>query len=77
LHKKDGDLLDIRTHRKRAGITQARLARRLNVTQSAVCLWEKGKNEPCKKYHKRIAQILGVTVEELTGGNKDEEKTVS
>lgn len=66
--------MDIRTHRKRAGITQAQLARRLNVTQSAVSWWESGKWKPCKKYHKRLAKIFGITVEELTGGIDGEEK---
>ena len=57
----------IREYRKRAGMTQAELAKRLDVDQSAVSLWESGKTRPLRKLHKRLAEILGCTVEELLG----------
>ena len=71
---KEGDLLDIKAHRKRVGMTQAQLAKKMNVTQSAVSWWESGRWEPCRKYHKKLAKIFGITVDELTGGSEGEEK---
>ena len=72
-------MLDIKTHRKRVGMTQAQLAKKMNVTQSAVSWWESGRWEPCRKYHKKLAKLFGITVEELLGkedGN-EEKRTVS
>ena len=64
-------MLDIKTHRKRVGMTQAQLAKKMNVTQSAVSWWESGRWEPCRKYHKKLAKVFGITVEELKGGIKE------
>ena len=57
----------IREYRKRAGLTQAELAKRMNVDQSAVSLWESGKTKPLRKTHRKLAKILGCTVEDLLG----------
>lgn len=48
-----------------AGMTQAQLAKKMNVDQSAVSLWESGKTAPMRKLHKKLAKVLGCTVEEL------------
>lgn len=47
------------------GMTQADLAKKLFVGQSAVARWENGANLPCRKYWPGIARALGVTVDEL------------
>lgn len=37
-----------------AGITQGEFAEIMGVSQTMVCLWEKGKNIPCKKNREKI-----------------------
>ena len=48
-----------------SGLRQQELARRVNVTQSAVARWESGKYPPLKKYHKPLSRALKVPVEEI------------
>lgn len=67
MHKEAVGNLLIREYRKRAGLTQAELAKRMDVDQSAVSLWESGKTRPLRKLHQRLAEVLGCTVEELFG----------
>nr|DAH31727.1 MAG TPA: helix-turn-helix XRE-family like protein [Caudoviricetes sp.] len=50
-----------------AGLQQADVAKKLNVTITAVSNWELGKNAILRKYHKKLAKLYGVTVEELMG----------
>lgn len=58
--------MNIEFYRKRAGLTQAELAEKLNVDQSAVSHWEKGDWPPRRRLLPILAQALDVTVEELT-----------
>ncbi len=51
--------------RKRAGYTQADLAKLLNVDQSAVSQWERGRVKPLKKIQPELARVLNCTVDEL------------
>ena len=51
--------------RRMKGITQQELAKRLDVEQASVSNWERGKCAPFKKYHKKIAKILGCTTEDI------------
>lgn len=51
--------------RLKAGLTQAEVAKELNVNQSAVHLWETGKIRIARKHHKKLARLYKVTVEEL------------
>lgn len=51
--------------RKRAGVSQTRLAEALGVTQAAVAQWESGKAEPTLFNLRRLADILGVTTGDL------------
>lgn len=51
--------------RRRAGLTQEVVAKRMNVTQGAVCKWENGKSKPSRKYIKKLAKLYGCTVDEL------------
>ncbi len=48
-----------------AGLQQAEVAKKLGVTTTAVSNWELGKNSILRKYHKKLAKLYGVTVEEL------------
>ena len=60
-----GENVTIREARKQRGITQEVLAKKVNVTQSAVARWESGENPPLKKYHKALSRVLGVPASEL------------
>ena len=48
-------------------LTQAALARELNVTQQAVAKWEAGKSLPDHAMLLRLAQYYGVSVDYLLG----------
>lgn len=48
-----------------AGMTQAELAKKVNVDQSSLSHWEKGDTRPSRKYIPVLAGALGVAVEEL------------
>ena len=55
----------IKKLREEKGITQAELATRLGITQSAVAQWEKGITKPAIDKLLKIAEYLGCTVDEL------------
>ena len=57
------------TLRKEKGMTQAELASALNVTNKAVSKWETGEAMPETALLLPIAQIFGVTVDELLKAN--------
>ena len=52
--------------RLKAGMTQEELARKVDVSQSAVALWERGAT-PLPKYRKKLRAIFKATDEELLG----------
>lgn len=56
--------------REQVGLTQAFVADKLNVEQSAVSHWETGKFRPSRKYCPMLAELYGVSVEEITGKEK-------
>lgn len=58
-------ILNIRIYREAAGLRQSDLAKKLDVDQTAVSNWELGKSKPLRKYHKKLAKLLGCTVDEL------------
>lgn len=51
--------------RKEKGLSQAALAKELNVDQSTVCLWEKGKTFPRVDVAIRLAEMLGCSLEDI------------
>ena len=51
--------------RLKAGLTQDEVAKKMNVDQSAVHLWETGKTHIARKHHKRLARLYKCTIEEL------------
>lgn len=55
----------IKIYRKKLGITQAELAKRLNVGQSAVAFWENDYCDPQLGRLKEIAKVLKCTVMDL------------
>ena len=61
---------NIRKYREKAGISQEALAEKLNVTRQAVSNWELIKTEPDIDTLHRIADSLGVMIEELIYGYK-------
>ena len=58
---------NIKTLRKKMGFTQVELAERLNVSQSTITSWENGTRRPDLDLLPVIAQIFGVSVDELLG----------
>ncbi|MBE5782275.1 MAG: helix-turn-helix domain-containing protein [Clostridiales bacterium] len=56
--------------RKRAGMTQAELAKSLNVSDKAVSKWETGLGYPEITLLPRIAAVFGVTVDYLLTGER-------
>ncbi len=57
--------LSVKELRIKAELTQAQLAKKMNVDQSCVSLWESRKTRPAKKLHKKLARVLGCTINEL------------
>lgn len=55
----------IKAKREQANITQAELARELDITQGAVSQWETGVTKPSIDLMFKIAKLFGCTVEEL------------
>lgn len=58
--------------RKNNGMTQAELAEKMNVTDKAVSKWERDLSCPDVSSFPRLAEVLGVTVDELMHGMKKE-----
>lgn len=57
--------MNIKALRLKAGLTQAQLAKKMNVDQAAVSRWESGETKPLRKCHNKLAKVLGCTVDEL------------
>lgn len=58
-------MLKIKEFRKKKGLTQQELASRLEMSQNAVSLYERGVNDPSIIRLVQIADELGITVDEL------------
>nr|DAZ40847.1 MAG TPA: Helix-turn-helix XRE-family like protein [Caudoviricetes sp.] len=61
--------LTLRELRERSGLTRAQVAKKLDVDLSCVTHWELGDWRPLRKYHKKLAKMYGVTVDELLESN--------
>lgn len=55
----------IQRKRKKIGLSQAELARKLNVAQTTVAMWEVGARKPNIVMLKKIAEFFGCTTDEL------------
>lgn len=62
--------------RKEKGITQEDLAERLGVTPQAVSKWENDISYPDITLLPRLAEILGVTVDELLSGENNKKTRI-
>ena len=60
----------VRALREAKGMTQAELAEKLGVTGKAVSRWETAKGLPDISLLKPLAEVLGVSVEELMNGRQ-------
>lgn len=63
--------------RKKKGLTQARLAEKMGVTNRAVSKWETGKSLPDAALMLPLCECLGITVNELLSGQKLEDAQYS
>ena len=57
--------MTLRELREKAGWTQITIAVELNVTQSAISVWDRGLNPPLKKYRPALCEAYRCTMEEL------------
>jgi len=67
---------NIKRIREAKKLSQSDLAERLNVTRQAVSNWELGKTEPDIDTLHRIADTLGVSIEELIYGFERKPKVI-
>jgi transcriptional regulator with XRE-family HTH domain len=58
--------------RRAKGWSQDALARRLKVSKGTVARWEQGSTLPRTQLLRRLARVLGVSVEELFEAPKEE-----
>ena len=65
-------LCSLRTEK---GLSQAQLGEMLGVTNKAVSKWENGSAKPNTNLLSRLAEILGVTVEELFASKRIEKNS--
>lgn len=56
---------NIKWLRKQRGYSQEALARKMNIKQASVSLWESGKTTPDTKYLSEIANLFGVPIDFL------------
>lgn len=57
--------MELRELRMMAMLSQADVAKKLNVNQAAVSNWERGLNPPSRKYRRKLAKMYGVTEAQL------------
>ena len=63
--------MNMREMRKRVGITQTELARRMGVRQNTVGQWERGTRQPRAEMLPDLADALGCTLDELLRSKKE------
>jgi len=57
----------LKISRKKAGLTQAELARHLGVAKGTVAMWEMGKRTPRYQTLNHLVELLGTNVDYLLG----------
>lgn len=63
--------MSIRERRNRLGMSQAELAERIGVNQTAVSQWERGVITPTLNKARKLAETLGCTIDELYQTEKE------
>ena len=58
---------NIKTARKNSGLSQEELARRIDVTHASLSFWENGVNIPNVRDVWKMADELGMSIDELVG----------
>ena len=66
----------IKNSRLQKGLTQVQVAKRLNITKSAVNAWETGTTTPSITYIIKLSQMLGISTDYLLGVNEREGLTI-
>jgi transcriptional regulator with XRE-family HTH domain len=64
----------IRELRAARGLTQQQLANLVDVTVTAVSMWENGVRVPYLETASRLADVLGCTIDEIAGRTKTAKK---
>ena len=64
---------NLKTLRKKKGMTQEELAARLNVVRQTISKWEKGLSVPDAELLTKLAEILEVSVSQLLGSPIEDE----
>lgn len=64
----------LKEHRARLGINQADLGKKAGVSRQTISLIERGDYSPSVTLALKLAQIFGVTVEDLFTYREEEEK---
>ena len=62
---------NIKNYRKEAGMTQEELAEKVGITRAYLSEIERGKKDPSYSKVKKISDILGIPIDELTGKEVD------
>ena len=63
-------MTNIKSIRESKGLTQKQLADKIGTTQPCVCNWESGTSDPRTADLPRIADALGVSIDELVRGKE-------
>lgn len=51
--------------REKTGMTQSQFSKAIGENVTTVCMWEKGRSVPRIKKFPKIAEVLGVTTDEV------------
>lgn len=67
---------NITEYRKLAGLSQIEFAEKLNYSDKAVSKWERGESLPDVVVLKQIADLFGITLNDLAGYNTKKKKNI-
>lgn len=63
---------NIKSARKNSGLSQEELAKKIDVTHASISFWERGVNIPNVRDLWKMADELGMSIDELVGRDFDE-----